>query len=228
MMKKVKPFVFISTAMSLDGKISNTKKEQIEICSNDDYLMRWDDRIECDAIYIGANQLRLDDPKLNMKLGERCDAREELGKKREPAKVALVSNLKTIKDLINGDFFNTGGKIILFTTKQTTEDDKKFFEEKAEVIFVGEEKIDIVKTISILGEKGFEKIMVEGGGEIIASLLENKLLDELHIKVGNRILGGRDSVTLVEGNGLNIPIDIEFKEVVVEKNYLKLICKPKY
>jgi len=43
--------------------------------------------------------------------------------------------------------------------------------------------------------------MVEGGGELIFSLFEAGLVDELSVYVGSSIIGGRDAPTLADGNG---------------------------
>jgi len=43
--------------------------------------------------------------------------------------------------------------------------------------------------------------MVEGGGELIFSLFEAGLVDELRLFVGPKIIGGRDAPTLADGEG---------------------------
>lgn len=43
--------------------------------------------------------------------------------------------------------------------------------------------------------------MVEGGGELIFSLFENGLVDELRVFVGPKIIGGREAPTLADGDG---------------------------
>ena len=134
-----RPFVFLSTAMSLDGKISTCDKNpHTEICENDDYALRWQDRIDADAVFIGANQLRLDDPKLTVKTEERVEKRVALGKSREPAKAAVVSDLGTLRGMESGDFFTAGEKKILFTTGKTSQENLEHFKELAEVYVIGE------------------------------------------------------------------------------------------
>jgi Pyrimidine reductase, riboflavin biosynthesis len=43
--------------------------------------------------------------------------------------------------------------------------------------------------------------MVEGGGEIIFSLFEANLVDELSVYIGSMLVGGRDAPTLADGDG---------------------------
>ena len=185
-----KPYVFLCTAMSLDGKISTADKNvQAEIATNDKKEMRYEDRIRADAVMCGANQLRLDDPKLTVKTEERQKQRLAEGKTREPAKVAVVSDLSTIK-VRDGDFFATGDKKILFTTTKTSSEELVNFRKIADVYVFGDEQVDLKKSLEQLSKLGIEIVMVEGGGELIFSLLKENLVDEIHLKIGDLILGG--------------------------------------
>ena len=224
-----KPFVFLSTAMSLDGKITAFDHKQSEICTNDDYEMRWADRLEADAIMIGANQLRLDDPKLTMKSTERQQKRLAAGKTIEPIKVAVVSDLRTIKKR-DGDFFKTGERKILFTTTKTPQKELEEFRKISEVFVCGAERVDLPKAMETLYGLGIRKVMAEGGGEFIFSLLKDKLVDEIHLKIGNLILGGRNAITFVEGDGFTSKeaVRIQFLELTKRDNYLMLKAKPVY
>jgi len=215
--------------MSLDGKITAFDRKQSEICSNDDYEMRWADRGEADAIMIGANQLRLDDPKLTMKSEERQQKRLAAGKTREPVKVAVVSDLRTIEKR-DGDFFKTGDKKILFTTTKTAEKEIEEFRKISDVYVYGSEKVDLPQALDKLYQLGIRTVMVEGGGEFIYSLLKDKLVDEIRLKIGNLILGGRNAVTFVEGDGFTPreAVKVQFVAVTKKENYLLLKGKPVY
>jgi 2,5-diamino-6-(ribosylamino)-4(3H)-pyrimidinone 5'-phosphate reductase len=48
---------------------------------------------------------------------------------------------------------------------------------------------------------GIRRIMVEGGGTLIAGLIRAGLADEIHMFVGNIIIGGKDAPTLADGPG---------------------------
>ena len=213
--------------MSLDGKISTFDKNvHAQICTNDDYAGRWTDRMDTDAILIGANQLRLDDPKLTVKTEERQKERIARGKSREPIKAAVVSDLATIEKR-DGDFFSTGEKRILFTTRKTSQKELDFFRKLADIYVFGEEKVDLRKSLEKLHDLGVRKLLVEGGGELIFSMLKENLVDEIHLKVGNLILGGRDTVTLVEGDGFRREEarKVRIVDIVRKDNYITLKCK---
>ena len=75
--------------------------------------------------------------------------------------------------------------------------------------------------MEVLYKLGVKKLMVEGGGELIFSLLKSNLVDEINLKIGNLIIGGRSSVTFVGGQG--------FDKLSARKvKFVKLVKKPNY
>ncbi len=71
----------------------------------------------------------------------------------------------------------------------------------AELVTAGDDRVDLLRAFAALQAAGLEQIMVEGGGELIFSLFENGLVDELRVFVGPTIIGGRDAPTLADGDG---------------------------
>ena len=221
MLKKNRPFVFICAGMSLDGKISNFKKEQTPISSDDNRETLFDARAEVDAVMIGGNTLRQDDPSLTLKTQKRKNDRIRAGRTPEPIKIAVVSNAGNLD--LNGKFFTEGeGEKMIFTTTKTTDRRIEEIRKKAKVYVLGEKVVDLEKMLFFLFEEGVKTILVEGGGELNSALLEKDLVDELRLKVGNLIIGGRDSVTLVDGEGFDLLSvkKVKFQSVVQEKNHL--------
>jgi diaminohydroxyphosphoribosylaminopyrimidine deaminase/5-amino-6-(5-phosphoribosylamino)uracil reductase len=49
---------------------------------------------------------------------------------------------------------------------------------------------------------GIMSVLVEGGGELIAGLLEEKLVDRFLFFIAPKIIGGRSALTSVEGRGI--------------------------
>lgn len=206
--------------MSLDGKLSNYKKEQIEVATNDDKEMRYEHRIIADAVMVGGNTLVQDDPKLLVKTEERQRRRKKLGKSPEPIKVGIISNADKLK--LRGDFIGKGNTLkVIFTTTQTPKKKIEQLKKKANVYVLGEKTVNLRKAMSILYSLGVRKLMVEGGGTLIFSLLKGNLVDEINLKIGNLIIGGKDSVAFVEGKGFD---KLNTKKV----KFIKLTRKPNY
>ena len=67
---------------------------------------------------------------------------------------------------------------------------------KATVIIAGEDEVDLPLLLDNLGAMGIHRIMVEGGGTLIAGLIRAGLVDEIYTFIGNIIIGGRDAPTL--------------------------------
>jgi len=220
MKRNKKPFVFLCTGMSLDGKLSNYKKEQIDICTDDDKKFREDYKIIADGVMVGGSTLIQDDPSLTVKTKERQIKRIKSGKSPEPIKVGVISNANNLK--IKGDFFDKGKTSkIIFTTTQTPQRKVEEIEKKAKVYILGNKGVNLEKAMSILYKLGVKKLMVEGGGELIFSLLRNNLVDEINLKIGNLIVGGRNSVTFVSGRG--------FDKLTAKKvKFIRIIKKPNY
>lgn len=221
-----KPKVYICSGMSLDGKISNYKRENSPISTCDDREMLYDFRVKVDAVAIGGNTLRHDDSGLTVKSEKRRRERVKNGKGPEPHKIAFINDADRIN--VNGKFFSKGeGEKFIFTTNRTS---KKKIEEmrKKAFVHVGKgRKVNLKKALEILYENGLKEIMLEGGGEIIYSFLKEDLVDEVNLKIGNLILGGRDTTTFVDGDGFDIPHakKIKFLEVAPRKNDIIIRAK---
>ncbi len=221
-----KPFVFLCTGMSLDGKLSNYKKECSPISSDDDREFLYNHRIIADAVMIGGNTLRLDDSGLTVKSPKRQKQRIKLGKPIEPMKVCIIADADDVK--ISGDFFDKGsGEKVIFTTKKTSQKKIDEIKKKTKVFVLGDSRVNLAKALDILYGLGVRKLLVEGGGELIFSLFKENLVDEINLKIGNLIIGGRNTVTLCDGEGFGIPDVKKLKFIRITKKPKCLILKVK-
>jgi 2,5-diamino-6-(ribosylamino)-4(3H)-pyrimidinone 5'-phosphate reductase len=196
------PFVYLCIGMSLDGKISTSKRVDTRITTDDDRNFLYDLRVPCDAIMMGGRTVILDDPGLTVKSTKRQKQRLALGKAKEPVKIGIVSDISKLK--INGDFFNRGdAKKIIFTTERSPKTKINSLKKIADVYVYGKQKVNLKKALAKLYTLGIKSIMAEGGGELIFSLLKDNLVDEINLKIGDLILGGRVAPTLCDGEGFS-------------------------
>jgi diaminohydroxyphosphoribosylaminopyrimidine deaminase/5-amino-6-(5-phosphoribosylamino)uracil reductase len=74
----------------------------------------------------------------------------------------------------------------------------------ARILVAGEKdgKVDLRRLFSALAKEGMTHIMVEGGGEIAASLIKERLADRFIFFIAPKIIGGKYAVTSVEGEGI--------------------------
>ena len=189
-MEKSRPHVILSAAMTLDGKIAKGRTK-IKLSSKNDKIRVHKLRAKVDGILIGKNTLDTDNPMLNV--------RYVTGK--NPVRILLDSR-GTIKS--SSKIIQSCSKIstIIATTQLISKKNLSRLEKfPLEIIKCGKSSVDVVKLLKILQKKGMKKILLEGGGTLNWSFLKRGLVDELIITITPYILGGSDSVTLVEGSG---------------------------
>ena len=97
-----------------------------------------------------------------------------------------------------------------------------------EIIKCGKSTVNISRLLKILHEKGIKKILLEGGGTINWSFLKYGLVDEMIVTISTYVLGGRNSISLVEGNGFkNLQVSTKLKLEKVQKVDDELIIQYK-
>lgn len=219
-----RPYVFLCIGVSLDGKISTFERRQTEIATNDDKDMLYECRVKADAVMIGGRTLMMDDPGLTVKSDARVQDRIRNGKTPEPMKVAVISNATDLKT--DGAFFTRGdAEKTIFTTKLTSPEKVKELEKYCRVYIFGDNKADLGMALEKLSELGINSLMVEGGGELNYSLIKNNFVDEINLKIGNRVIGGRTAPTLCDGEGFSLEEIKDFKIVSVIPSDNSVIIK---
>lgn len=76
-----------------------------------------------------------------------------------------------------------------------------------------------------LRDRGIERLLVEGGGELNWSFVSQDLLDELFVTVAPALLGGRDAPTLLEGDGFYMAEQRRLRLLDVRHEGDELFCR---
>ncbi len=206
----MKPFVFINVAASVDGKISNERRVQLRISSKED-MERVDRlRAESDAIMVGIGTVLADNPRLTVKSEKLRKKRILEGKPENPLRVVVDSRARIPEDalILNGE-----AETLLAVSKKAELDRLKKLQEKAMIFVSGEDRVDLRELMEFLYHIGVRRLMVEGGGELIASLFREGLVDEIYVYYGNMIIAGKNSPTIADGKSLDEPAELELLEV---------------
>ena len=197
----MRPYVFINVASSLDGKISNEERKQLIISCKED-LDRVDElRASADAIMVGIGTILADNPKLNVKSKELRERRLKEGKTENPLKVVVDSKCRIPE---NAEVLE--GKVIIAVSKLAKMENIEKIAKKAQIVVFGDDKVDLKSLLNFLYEQGVRRLMVEGGGTLISSLLREGLVDEMFIYYAPIIIGGSNSPTICDGRAFEVPI----------------------
>jgi len=191
--------VVVNAAMSVDGKLSSRRREQIAISGPDDFDRVDQLRADSDAVMVGVGTILADDPSLTVDDADRRAARVDRGDPENPARVVADSRVRTPPD---ATVLDGRAQTYLLVSEAAPPD---FIEEMedagAYVIAAGQDQVDLTTTLAKLEGDGIDQLMVEGGGELIFGLLEEALVDELFVYIGPKVIGGRDAPTLADGDG---------------------------
>lgn len=184
-------YVILSAAITLDGKIS-TKLGDSKISCPDDLQRVHSLRASVDAIMIGIQTLIVDNPRLTV--------HHFSGK--NPIRIIVDSNAKTpptAKVLTEDKNVPT---IIAITENAAPKKVELLKAAGATIITAGAGKhVDLTLLLNLLRKRGIKILMVEGGGTLNWGLLDRGLVDEVRIAIAPVMVGGKDAVTLVEGEG---------------------------
>ncbi len=178
-----RPEVIVNVAMSADGKIALPDRSEIKISGKEDFRRVHKIRNDVDAILVGIGTVLADDPKLTVK---KKYVEEDVD---HPLKVILDSEGRVPED---AQLFDKGEWLIATTEER---------HEEGWIKCGNGSEVDLNELMKELYDRGVRKILVEGGGEVISSFFESRLVDIFNVFVGSLIIGGRGSPTPADGEG---------------------------
>ena len=187
-----KPYVTAFVTMSVDGKIASRSGDSRLSCPFDKKRLH-ELRATSDGVMVGANTVRIDDPLLTPRLVQ---------VEKPPARIVVDGKL-TLTPTYRV-FKVKDAPTYLITSSKTPESKLRKFEDIGVNVIKAPEKdseVDLNYALSELYGKGVKHILVEGGGNLIWSLLKQNLIDELRVTISPFIIGGKAAITPVEGEG---------------------------
>lgn len=180
-----RPYVVLSAAMSVDGYLDDTSPDRLLLSNEADFDRVDQVRAESDAILIGANTMRRDNPRLLVNSEARRAQRIADGKPEYPLKVTVTASGDLSADL---KFWHHGGQKLVITVDGTVEKVRATLGDLADVVSVGPE-LDWGLVLDELGRRDVARLMVEGGGTIHTQLMSQNLADEVHLAIAPLIVG---------------------------------------
>ncbi len=178
-----RPWVIAKWAMTLDGRIASRTGDSRWVSSEParDWVHATF-RAGVDAIVCGARTVRVDNPRLT----------NRSGKGKQPLRVIVCGR----RGLPPKSKVLRGGNTLVFAPEECRAP------RTVEVVRAGAGgRVDPRRMLSELYRRGLERVLIEGGGELIGSLLDRDLVDQLLVFVAPRVIGGLGALPAVAGRG---------------------------
>jgi diaminohydroxyphosphoribosylaminopyrimidine deaminase/5-amino-6-(5-phosphoribosylamino)uracil reductase len=188
------PFVTLKAAMSLDGKIATGGGDSKWITGPEARAFGHRLRSVHDAILVGINTVLRDDPALTVRVAT--------ASKRQPRRIVLDTSgrIPLISQLLSDRFRH---HTIIVATKRCGVSKREEIQSRGAQVLVAPlrgDTVDLRWAMRQLAKQEITSILVEGGGEAIASFLEQGLADRVAFFYAPKLIGG-GGVSVVGGKG---------------------------
>ena len=188
-------------AMSADGKIAPPHRRFVAFGSRRDHANLLALRATADAVMCGARTV--DSAPVTLDAGGAAYEQRRLraGLARQNLRI-VVSGCGSV-DLRAAVFQHQVSPVIVLASGQAPKSRLARLERLANCVKVcGEKSVSLGQALGWLRrEWAVKRLLCEGGGELNFELLRLGLVDELHLTLCPRVIGGRDAPTIADGEG---------------------------
>lgn len=190
-----RPFVAVTFAMTLDGKITTKNFSPVDFTSREDKTHLLRQRALGDAVLIGHSTLKHDNVRLGVPDPKMREARVARGQTPYPLRV-IVSNAGRI-DAGQKIFQTNISPIVIFSTTRMPSRHQKALREKATLHLSAARSVDLAWMLQQLRrDYGVRSVACEGGATLFRALLEEDLVDQLNLTIAPFLFGGANAPTL--------------------------------
>ncbi len=185
------PLVRAKWAMSLDGKIATHTGDSRWISGKESRKTAHELRHKSQAILIGARCLRKDNPQLNVRLDMPHPSQPTpivmLGQNAVDCDAHIFRNPQTIAIAPQGYNHPLPPSVELIRVRAN---EQGYACPQA--------------TLKALGQRNIISLLIEGGGEILADFMGLDLIDEYHVFIAPKLIGGSKAPTAFDGQGFSL------------------------
>lgn len=199
------PYVTAKIAISLDGKIATKTGDSKWISSEESRNIVQEMRSLSDAIIIGSKTLKIDKPSLSAK---------------------KISNQPKFKVVLNSipsnperyEKLKSESKILVYC-KQLPTNLSKWNGIEFIPVLSKNNKLNLESVLKDLAMRGCMNVLVEGGGQLIGSLIDLNLINQMRLFISPMLIGGINSTNSVGGEGIEFIsqskklVDVEVERV---------------
>ena len=188
-----RPYTLLSCCVSIDGYIGSAASRLL--LSNEADFDRVDAvRASCDAILVGAETVRVDNPRLLVRSQARREERAARGLPESPMKVTVTRRAELDA---RADFFRAGdAEKLVYCASPRVETARSRLGPVATVVDGGDH-VEMRRLTTDLGGRGVDRLMVEGGAMVHTQFLTEDLVDELQLTVAPVFVGDSEAPRFV-------------------------------
>jgi diaminohydroxyphosphoribosylaminopyrimidine deaminase/5-amino-6-(5-phosphoribosylamino)uracil reductase len=190
-----RPFVIAKCAATLDGRIATRSGNSKWVTSEQARKFVHRLRHAVDAIMVGINTVRTDNPSLTTRLTD--------GEGKDPVRIILDTSL-TISPDAKVLVQESGSDTVLVAGMAVAKDRKAAIEKTGARVLESPLKdglLDLNPLMDHLGTLGITSLLIEGGSRVLASAFRLGIVDKLVFFYAPKILGGDDGVPICRGPG---------------------------
>ena len=206
-----RPMFLLKAAVTLDGKVATRTGDSQWITSEASRKHVHTLRDRFDAIMVGIGTVRADDPMLTARVRGGMD----------PIRIVLDSRLRTppVSRLLPGNTTSGARTIIATTGAAPAAREKKLVAAGAEVwrLPAAGNRVSVAHLAKRLAAEEITSVLVEGGAEVHAAMIDAGLADEIRLYVAPMVFGGTRAPGWVGGSGI---------ARVAQANRLRFIGEP--
>lgn len=185
-------YIHANAAVSVDGKLASRRRRQLAISGEADFERVDRLRADMDAVAVGVGTVVADDPSLTVP--------PAVANGDQPARVVLDSTGRTPSD---ARILDGSAPTYVVTAEAAPPAERERLQTAGATVITtaGPDRVEVNEAIGRLEAAGIDRLLVEGGGEVLFSLFAAELVDQLTLYVAPAVIGGRDAPTLVDGVG---------------------------
>jgi riboflavin-specific deaminase-like protein len=198
-MKRQRPFVAVTFAMTVDGKVTTKNYGPVDFTSREDKAHLIRQRALGDAVLVGHRTIENDNVRLGIPREDLRQERIARGQPPYPLRI-IVSNKGRINPKLK--IFETDfAPIVIFSTTRMPRKTRDQLRDKATLYLSQASRVDLRWMLQELRyDYEVKYVACEGGPLLFRSLLEEGLVDQLNLTIAPFLFGGKYAPTLTGMN----------------------------
>ena len=193
------PFVIAKFAASLDGRIAAASGDSRWVSGPETLKWVHEQRPRLDAIVVGSNTVVIDDPQLTARPGGSTEGAHQPLRVVVDSRGRMAEEAAVLKRPPPRD-----SATLIATTEDSPADWRGRMERAgAEVLVLPRDQghVDVRALLCRLGERGVLTALVEGGGILLGTLFDRRLVDRVQAVIAPLVIGAVDAPAAVAGRG---------------------------